>query len=636
MKKVSEDSVVPPGDRARALRMLRSVWGYESFRGMQADVVHHVVGGGDALVLMPTGGGKSLCYQIPSLLRPGVGVVVSPLIALMQDQVAASRSVGVRAASLDSTMTPEERSEVVRRLTAGTLDLLYVAPERLLGNDFLAILERCEIALFAIDEAHCVSQWGHDFRPEYAALGALATRFPAVPRIALTATADPVTRREIVTKLHLDDARRFVSSFDRPNLHYRVIEKRSAVKQFLAFHAAGHQGHTGIVYRRSRAEVERTATALVRAGLDALPYHAGLAPEVRAKTLSRFLDEDGVVVVATIAFGMGIDKPDVRFVAHLDLPTSLEAYYQETGRAGRDGAPADLLLTYGLEDVLKVRHLLARDDGSDQHVRVVQRRFESLLGYCETAKCRRSVLLGYFGESFEGPCGRCDTCLEPVDTFDGTELAQKFLSTVVRTGQRFGVGHVIDVLAGRLTERVRQWGHDRTTTFGIGSDVDDDTWKSVARQLLARGDVVPDAEGHGSLRIGPPAKTTLRGDVPVALRRDRRWGTSARAGRRGATGGPSIAASVRANALADAGPKVSADDEARFEALRAVRAALAREAGVPAYVVFHDATLREMAARRPRTLSEFATVKGVGDAKLQRYGARFLEALREGVAHGED
>ena len=627
---------VPEGDKQRALERLRTVWGYDAFRGMQADIVHHVVSGGDAMVLMPTGGGKSICYQLPALLRDGVGIVVSPLIALMHDQVAALRTVGVHAASLDSTMEPHARAQVARALQDGTLDLLYVAPERALSDEFLSTLDRCKVALFAIDEAHCVSQWGHDFRPEYAALGALARRFPDVPRIALTATADPVTRREIVEKLALEDARRFVSSFDRPNLHYRVVEKRSAVKQFLAFHGAGHEGRAGIVYRRSRAEVERTAKALVKAGLDAIPYHAGLDARVRAEHLRRFLNDEGVVVVATIAFGMGIDKPDVRFVAHLDLPTSLEAYYQETGRAGRDGEPADLFLTYGLEDVLKVRHLLMQHEVSDQHARVVQRRFDSLVGYCETARCRRSVLLGYFGESYEGRCGRCDTCLEPVETFDGTELAQKFLSAVVRTGQRFGVGHVVDVLKGRSTERVRSFGHDRTSTFGIGADVDDDTWTSVARQLLARGDLLPDAEGHGSLRIGPPARATLRGEAEVALRRDRRWGTSSSAGR-GARRGPSIAASV-ATVRAGAGgrPSTSPRDEARFEALRVVRAALAREAGVPAYVVFHDATLREMVAATPQTLEALARIKGVGAAKLDRYGPRFLAEVRSWPDHVED
>ncbi|MDR9391329.1 MAG: DNA helicase RecQ [Trueperaceae bacterium] len=608
-----------PSTRARALEVLKRTWGYDAFRGDQGDVVVRVADGGDALVLMPTGGGKSLCYQLPALLRDGTAVVVSPLIALMQDQVAALRELGVRASYLNSSLTPDARREVEADLLAGRLDLVYVAPERLVNEPTLALLERTPLALFAIDEAHCVSQWGHDFRPEYLQLSVLAERFPGVPRIALTATADGVTRREMREKLRLEDARTYVSSFDRPNIHYQVTDKRNARQQFLAFYRAKHVGDAGIVYAMTRKTVDRTAEWLRTQGVDALPYHAGLDREVRAAHQERFLREDGVVIVATIAFGMGIDKPDVRFVAHLDLPKSLEGYYQETGRAGRDGRPADAFLTYGLQDVVQVRRLLASGDGDEAYQRVTRQRLEALLGYCETSSCRRQVLLRYFGEDLDAPCGHCDTCLDPVPTFDGTVPAQKLLSTVVRTGQRFGAGHLVDVLLGKRTPRVERLGHQDVSTFGIGRDLDEHGWRSVVRQLVASGHLVTDDEGHGSLRVGPAAASLLRGETTVALREDR----VAPAAKGGAGG----AAPRRREAPADLDDP---EDHARFERLRAVRTAIAREAGVPPYVVFHDATLREIAVRQPRDQAELADVQGVGAAKLARYGERFLAALDEG------
>jgi len=605
-----------PDVRARARTLLKQVWGYDDFLGLQADVIEHVASGGDALVLMPTGGGKSLCYQLPALLRDGVAVVVSPLIALMQDQVVALRNVGVRAAFLNSSLDPAARREVEADLDAGRLDLLYVAPERLVTPDFLRRLERVPLALFAIDEAHCVSQWGHDFRPEYIALDVLAERFPDVPRIALTATADAVTRREMAERLRLRDARRYTSSFDRPNIRYTVVDKRNARQQFLRFYRERHQGAAGIVYCLSRKSVDSTAEWLRREGVDAVAYHAGLDRETRAAHQERFLREDGVVVVATIAFGMGIDKPDVRFVAHLDLPKSLEGYYQETGRAGRDGDPADAFLTYGLQDVVQVRRLLASSGAGEEHARVTQQRLEALLGFCESAGCRRQALLRYFGEELPQPCGNCDTCLTPVRTFDGTVAAQKLLSTVVRTGQRFGAGHLIDVLLGKATKRVEQLGHGTLTTFGIGGELDEKGWRSVARQLVAGGQLVTDAEGHGSLRVGPTAAPLLRGETTVELREDRAPAGAATGAR---------ASGKRRRSVDD----LADDARERFEALRALRSEIAKEGGVPPYVVFHDATLREMAERTPTDAPTLGTVQGVGATKMERYGPRFLTLLRE-------
>jgi ATP-dependent DNA helicase RecQ len=601
------------GPLADARGALKRVWGYDAFRGHQEAVIETVIQGGDALVLMPTGGGKSLCYQIPALVRPGVGLIVSPLIALMQDQVDALRQLGVRAAYLNSTLDPAEADQIERDVADGRLDLLYVAPERLLTARFLSLLDRTELALIAIDEAHCVSQWGHDFRPEYLGLGVLAERYPHVPRIALTATADEATRREMREKLRLEHAAGFVSSFDRPNLRYVVVDKQDARHQLLDLLRREHAGDAGIVYCLSRKSVDQTAAWLVKQGIAAVPYHAGLDAETRRRHQSRFLREEGVVVVATIAFGMGIDKPDVRFVAHLDVPRSLEGYYQETGRAGRDGLPSTAFMTYGLNDVVAMRRMLASGGASDAVKRVEHQKLDALLGYCETVTCRRVALLGYFGEAYEGPCGNCDVCLYPVDTWDGTVAAQKALSAVVRTGQRFGGGHVVDVLMGKTTPRVRDLGHDDLPTFGVGDDLPERTWRSVLRQLVAAGLLVPDPEGYGVLKLGAGAGAVLKGEREVRLRRD-------------AT--PAKPAAKPRRAAAD----LSGAAAARFEALRDVRAHLAREQGVPAYVIFHDATLRAMAEAVPRSRAELATLPGVGAAKLQKYGDAFLEALAEGDA----
>jgi ATP-dependent DNA helicase RecQ len=607
---------------APALEVLRTVFGYASFRGHQADAIETVLAGRDAIVLMPTGGGKSLVYQVPALVREGVGVIVSPLIALMQDQVAALRLLGVRAAFLNSTLDRAEADAVERDVADGRLDLLYVAPERLLTERTLRLLGETRVALVAIDEAHCVSQWGHDFRPEYLGLGVLADRFPGVPRVALTATADAATRREMREKLRLGEAREFVSSFDRPNIRYEVVDKIDARAQFLAFYRREHEGDAGIVYCLSRKSVDATAAWLADRGLRALPYHAGLDTGTRTLHQARFLREEGLVMVATIAFGMGIDKPDVRFVAHLDVPRSLEGYYQETGRAGRDGAPASAFMTYGLADVVAVRRLVMAGGAGDDVKRVESRKLDALLSYCEAPGCRRQALLAYFGERLAEPCGNCDTCLRPPETYDATLLAQKALSAVARTGGRFGAVHVIDVLRGRDTERVRSWRHHELPTFGVGADLDERGWRSVLRQLVARGDLVPDDEGHGSLRLGRGAAAVLRGDSTVRLRRDNGEVTPRRRTerRRGAASG----------AAPDGAP--SGGDEALFEALRATRAELARAQGVPAYVVFHDATLRAIASLRPVDHAQLATVSGVGQAKLERYGDAMLATVRSALA----
>ena len=599
-----------------AIDILHQVFGYSGFRGEQRAIIEQVGGGGDALVLMPTGGGKSLCYQIPALMRSGTAVVVSPLIALMQDQVEALRQFGVAAAFLNSSLDARAQFEVERDFAAGKLKLLYVAPERLLSERCLDLIAKANVALFAIDEAHCVSQWGHDFRPEYRQLTILHERFPGIPRIALTATADAPTRREIVERLNLEGARQFVSSFDRKNIQYRVVEKENSRRQLKDF-LAGHQGESGIVYCLSRRKVEETAAGLVEQGVAALPYHAGMDAAQRVRNQQRFLREDGIVMCATIAFGMGIDKPDVRFVAHMDLPKSLEGYYQETGRAGRDGLPAEAWMCYGLGDVVTLAQFIAQSESGEERKRVERAKLEALLGYAEIATCRRRHLLGYFGEIVEKDnCGNCDNCVNPPVSFDGTELAQKALSCVYRTGQRYGVGHLTNVLRGIDDERVRSLDHDRLSVFGVGAGLDEKQWRSVFRQLVANGLLATDAEGYGVLRLTPAARGVLRGEVRVSLRKpaSREERRATRKAVRGA----------RARQSLDIAPH----ETALWDALRATRAHLAREQGVPAYVIFHDATLLEMLRARPRNAEELGLIGGVGAAKLERYGGAFLATVR--------
>jgi len=600
-----------------ALDLLRRVFGHADFRGQQAAVVEQLVGGGDCLVLMPTGAGKSLCYQVPALLREGTGIVISPLIALMQDQVEALRQLGVRAACLNSALAGDEAARVEAQLLSGELDLLYVAPERLLTERFLSLLDRSHVALFAIDEAHCVSQWGHDFRPEYRQLDVLHARWPAVPRIALTATADHPTRREIAERLGLQDAPWFVTSFDRPNIRYRVVLKDDARRQLLDF-LEDHRGQAGIVYCLSRRKVEETAEFLASRGIEALPYHAGLDAATRAANQRRFIRGEGVVMCATIAFGMGIDKPDVRFVAHLDLPKSVEGYYQETGRAGRDGDPAEAWLCYGLGDVVTLGQMIAQSGAGEERQWLERRKLDALLGYCESTSCRRQLLLGAFGEQHPGGCGNCDNCLDPPRTWDGTVAAQKALSCVYRTGQRFGVTHLVDVLRGADTDRIRQLGHDQLSTYGIGSELDARQWKGVFRQLVAMGLLEVDLEGHGSLRLTADSRAVLRGEKPVALREE-----VVRRRERGRGRGTSpVAGPAPAVAL-------SATDQPVFEVLRQLRSELARELSLPPYMIFHDATLRAIAEQRPANLDALARVGGVGAAKLERYGEQVLAVLRD-------
>ncbi len=593
--------------------ILQRVFGFSGFRGSQQAIIEHLAGGGDCLVLMPTGGGKSLCYQVPALLRPGTAIVISPLIALMQDQVEALTQLGVAAAFLNSSQSSSEASATEARLLRGELDLLYVAPERLLTGRFLDLLDRVTPALFAIDEAHCVSQWGHDFRPEYRQLDVLHARWPEVPRIALTATADPPTRREIAERLGLEDAREFVSSFDRPNIRYRVEQKHAGPRQLLDF-LRGHRGESGIVYCLSRKSVDQTSAALVDAGIPALPYHAGLPSAERASNQRRFLREDGIVMVATIAFGMGIDKPDVRFVVHMNLPKSVEGYYQETGRAGRDGEPAEAWMAFGLGDVVTLSQMISNGESSEERKRVERRKLDALLGYCESTRCRRATLLANFGEQHPGSCGNCDNCLDPPERFDGTLVAQKALSAVYRSGQRFGVGHLVDLLRGNATEKIRQFGHDRLPTFGVGSDLDANGWRSVFRQLVAAGFLEVEIDGFGGLRLADPARAVLRGESRIELRRE--------APRRAAKAAPRLSA---------ARPAVELDpgDAGTFEALRTLRAELARKQNVPAYVIFHDAVLRAIASERPADLRQLGAISGVGVAKLERYGDAILNLLSE-------
>ena len=597
-----------------ALNVLREVFGYPAFRGAQAEIIGHVTGGGDALVLMPTGGGKSLCYQIPALLRPGCAIVVSPLIALMQDQVDALTQLGVKAAVLNSTLAWQEAQAVEQAIFSGNLDLVYIAPERLLLDRTLAMLDALagtgKLALFAIDEAHCVSQWGHDFRPEYLQLSALHERYPAVPRIALTATADQATRSEILVRLGLGEARVFLSSFDRPNIRYTVVEKDNARKQLLGF-LAGRKGQAGIVYCLSRKKVEETAEWLSTQGYPALPYHAGLPAAERAANQRRFLREEGLIICATIAFGMGIDKPDVRFVAHLDLPKSIEAYYQETGRAGRDGEPSEAWMAYGMQDVA-LQHARIAESGAGEGQKILEaQRLTALLAYCEAPRCRRQVLLDYFGEQRE-PCGNCDVCAEPPELWDGTQAAQKALSAIFRTGMRFGVTHLTDILRGKATDKVRQWNHDQLPTFGVGTDLDDHAWKSVFRQLAAAGLVHVDMAEHGALQLTDAAREVLKGQRTVQLRRPaRRKPTSP----------------VRSSAMVQS--DLPPADEALFQLLRKWRADTAREQAVPAYVILHDRTLRELAEVRPGSHGLLAGITGMGSAKIEHYGEELLALVRE-------
>ena len=595
-------------------QVLADVFGYRQFRGQQADIIETLIQGRDALVLMPTGGGKSLCYQIPALLRPGVAVVISPLIALMQNQVDALRQVGVRAASLNSTQDSAEIRRTEQAAATGALDLLYIAPERLLTDWTLQLLDRSRIALFAIDEAHCVSQWGHDFRPEYIRLGVLHQRFPGVPRIALTATADEFTRAEIIERLCLAGAKRFISGFDRPNIRYRITQKQGSPReQLLRFIRAGHQGEAGIVYCLSRKRVEETAAWLVDQGIDALPYHAGLSAQRRQAHQTRFLREEAVVMVATIAFGMGIDKPDVRFVAHLDLPKSIEAYYQETGRAGRDGQPADAWMAYGLNDMILLRQRVDGSMAGEQQKRIERQKLEALLGLCEIATCRRQTLLKYFGDDLPQPCGNCDNCLTPPQVWDGAEAARKAMSCVYRTGQRFGVNHVVDVLLGKTTERLMALGHQHLSTYGIGKALSAAAWRSVFRQLVARGLLRVDAQAYGAVKLTEAARPVLRGDVALMLRKD--------AARPAPTAGRERGRSAALDAA----------DQPLWQALRALRLRLSKAAGVPPFTVFSDASLLDMVARKPCTLDAFSQVHGVGAVKQQRYGQAFVEVIRSAL-----
>ncbi len=594
----------------RALQILRDVFGYGDFRPPQAEVIVNLAQGRDALVIMPTGGGKSLCYQIPALLRPGTAVVVSPLIALMQDQVSALSQWGIRAGCLNSAMDYALLMETERQLRSAQLDLLYIAPERLLQPRTLELLQQCQVALFAIDEAHCVSQWGHDFRPEYLQLCRLRSLFPGVPRIALTATADERTRQEIVERLELTDAARYVRGFDRPNIRYRIGQKDRAREQLLRFLRDEHARDAGVVYCLSRKRVEETAAWLCDKGFNALPYHAGLAPELRQHHQHRFLTEEGLIMVATIAFGMGIDKPNVRFVAHLDLPKSIEAYYQETGRAGRDGQPAQAWMVYGLQDVIFLRQMLESSQADERHKQVERQKLEAMLGLCEVTSCRRQVLLAYFGEREHPPCGNCDTCLEPVPVWDGTEAARKALSAVYRSGQRFGVNHVVDILLGNRNDKVQALQHDRLSTFGIGKGLDRNQWRSVFRQLVARGYLGVDSQGHGVLHLTEQCRPLLRGEARLELRRDGRQQT-------------------RYNRAQVPQNKLDAADFALWSALKAKRKQLADAQDVPPYVIFHDATLMEMVMHRPVSVAQFRRLNGVGERKLALYAEHFIQVIED-------
>jgi ATP-dependent DNA helicase RecQ len=587
--------------------ILRQVFGYQDFRGQQRSIIDAVIEGRDALVIMPTGGGKSLCYQIPALVREGTGLVVSPLIALMQDQVTALRALGIEAGFLNSNQAPDEQAEIRRKLQSGELQLLYVAPEGLNTDRMRTLLRDIPLSVIAIDEAHCVSQWGHDFRQDYLLLGELRTLFPGVPRLALTATATARVREEIVSRLELDEPGRFVAPFDRPNIRYHVKPKTDARRQLLDFLQA-HRGDAGIVYCMSRKKTESTAEWLRQEGFAALPYHAGLDPDSRREHQRRFLVDDSVVIVATIAFGMGIDKPDVRFVAHLDLPKSIEAYYQETGRAGRDGEPSETLMVYGLQDVVRLRQMLDQSEADEEYKRYERYKLDTLLGWCEAPGCRRRALLDYFGDTLESDCGNCDGCLDPVATWDGLEAAQKLLSAVYRTGQRFGAAHVVDVLLGKQTDKAEQYRHEDLSVFGIGNEYSAQKWRSVIRQLIVMGHLKADADRYGALVLTDSSRAVLRGESPVSFRDDPVRPVTHRRTSRKST-------------------EIRPEDADLWDALRACRSDLADEQGVPAYVIFHDKTLYDMLEQRPRNATELLSVNGVGQAKLERYGERFLEVL---------
>jgi ATP-dependent DNA helicase RecQ len=590
--------------------VLRTVFGLPGFRGDQFEIISHVIAGGDAIVLMPTGGGKSLCYQLPAICRPGTGIVISPLIALMRNQVAALRQLGINAAALNSSLSGAERASVCAELRNGKLDLLYIAPEGLMKPDLMELLQEVEIALFAIDEAHCVSQWGHDFRPEYLQLAELPRRFPGVPRIALTATADRQSREDIRRRLDLDKAPLFLASFDRPNIRYAIMAKAEPKRQLLAF-LRSHQDESGIVYCLSRTTVEETAAGLKASGINALPYHAGLDPAVRNRNQDAFLAEEGLVLVATIAFGMGIDKPDVRFVVHLDLPSSLEAYYQETGRAGRDGQPAETLLLYGMKDLVLRRHMIDQSAAPEEVKRIERGKLDALLGVCETPSCRRQAILAHFGETLAAPCGNCDTCMTPAETWDATIASRKALSAILRTGQRFGAGHLTDLLLGVRTDKIIRFGHDQLPTFGVGTELDRKGWGSVFRQLAVRGAIEIDHELFGALRMTESAEPILRGREPVHFRRDQK-------------------ARPAAKGIKKPGPALLAPGASRlFEILRAERARLAREQNVPAYVIFHDSTLAAIATSRPGTLAGLGEIPGMGRTKIERYGPAVLAAVAD-------
>jgi len=598
-------------DLSSPRHILQSVFGFSDFRAPQNEIIDTIIEGGDALVLMPTGGGKSLCYQIPAIIREGCGVVISPLIALMQDQVSAMQLLGVKVAFLNSTLDPRTAQEIAKALQNDELDLLYIAPERLNQARTLQLLSQSKIALFAIDEAHCVSQWGHDFRTDYLKLSMLHELFPQIPRIALTATADARTKEEILFRLQLQDARQFIAGFDRPNIRYRITLKQNAKTQLLKFLKLDHPSDAGIIYCLSRKKTEDIADWLRGQGFNALPYHAGLSSQTRSNHQARFLREEGLIIVATIAFGMGIDKPDVRFVAHLDLPKTIESYYQETGRAGRDGQPANAWMIYGLQDVIKLRQMMEGSDGSEEHKRAEQHRLNAMLGLCEITSCRRQTLLSYFGEDLEQPCGNCDSCLEPVETWDGTEAARMALSAAYRTEQRFGVNHLIDVLRESNSDKIFQFGHQKLPSYGIGKGIDSNQWRSVFRQLVARGYMSVDLERYGALRLEEKCRPLLRGEASIQLRRDIKQKT------------------VRRQTKT---PLASEIDVALWEALRECRRLFAEELGVPPYVIFHDSSLQEMCIMLPRDIQEFGLINGVGERKMEKYGPAFMHIIAEHLA----